>query len=110
MPPTTSPIPTLSGAAFTAQVLEAPEPVLVDFTAAWCPPCRAMKPVLEGLAADRDDLRIVQVDVDADPGLAAQHGVLSMPTFVLFRDGREAARLVGARPRRRLERELAEAL
>ena len=108
--PATHAIPTVTAATFTAEVLEADRPVLVDFTAAWCPPCRAMKPVLEGLAADRDDLRVVQVDVDADPATAAAYEVLSMPTFVLIRDGREAARLVGARPRRRLEADLAEAL
>ena len=70
-------------------VLEADRPVLVDFTAAWCPPCRVMKPVLAELAAERDDLRVVQLDVDADQRTAAEYGVLSMPTFILFRDGRE---------------------
>ena len=106
----TTAIPTVTAATFTAEVLEADRPVLVDFTAAWCPPCRAMTPVLEGIAADRDDLRIVQVDVDTEQTVAAEHGILSMPTFVLFRDGREVQRLVGARPRRRLESELAERL
>ncbi len=109
MPPTAT-LPTVTAATFAAEVLEADRPVLVDFTAAWCPPCRAMKPVLDAIAADRDDLRIVQVDVDREQALAVEHGVLSMPTFVLFRDGREVQRLVGARPRRRLEAELAEAL
>jgi len=103
-------IPTVSDDAFTAEVLESDRPVLVDFTAAWCPPCRVMKPVLADLAADRDDLRIVQLDVDADQRTAAEYGVLSMPTFILFRDGREVKRLIGARPRKRLEAELAEAL
>jgi thioredoxin 1 len=103
-------IPTVTDDAFTAQVLESEQPVLVDFTAAWCPPCRVMKPVLAELAQERDDLRIVQLDVDADQRTAAEYGVLSMPTFILFRDGREVKRLVGARPRRRLEAELAEAL
>jgi thioredoxin 1 len=103
-------IATVSDDAFTAEVLESDRPVLVDFTAAWCPPCRVMKPVLADLAADRDDLRIVQLDVDADQRTAAEYGVLSMPTFILFRDGREVKRLIGARPRKRLEAELAEAL
>ena len=96
--------------AFTADVLEAGEPVLVDFTAAWCPPCRVMKPVLEELAAEREDVRVVALDVDANQRTAAQYGVLSMPTFILFRDGQEVLRLVGARPKRRLAAELAQVL
>jgi thioredoxin 1 len=84
--------------------------VLVDFTAAWCPPCRMMEPILGGLARDRTDVRVVQLDVDADQETAARYGVLSMPTFVLFRDGAEVLRLIGSRPRRRLEAELDAAL
>ena len=103
-------IPTVTDDAFAAEVLESERPVLVDFTAAWCPPCRVMKPVLAELAADRDDLRVVQLDVDADQRTAGDYGVLSMPTFILFRDGREVQRLVGARPRKRLEAELDRAL
>ena len=103
-------IPTVTDDAFTAEVLEAGTPVLVDFTAAWCPPCRVMKPVLAELAAEREDVKIVQLDVDADQRTAAEYGVLSMPTFILFKDGREVQRLVGARPKRRLEAELAQAL
>ena len=96
-------IPTVTDDAFAAEVLESGTPVLVDFTAAWCPPCRVMKPVLAELAAEREDVRIVQLDVDADQRTAAEYGVLSMPTFILFKDGREVQRLVGARPKRRLE-------
>ena len=95
---------------FTADVLESDLPVLVDFTASWCPPCRVMKPVLAELAAERDDLRVVQLDVDEHQRTAAQYAVLAMPTFLVFRDGREVGRLVGARPKRRLEAELAEIL
>ena len=101
-------IPTVTDDAFAAEVLESGTPVLVDFTAAWCPPCRVMKPVLAELAAERDDLRVVQLDVDEHQRTAAEYQVLSMPTFILFRDGREVQRLIGARPRRRLEAELAE--
>ena len=102
-----SPIPTVTDDAFAAEVLESGTPVLVDFTAAWCPPCRVMKPVLAELAAEREDVKVVQLDVDADQRTAAEYGVLSMPTFILFKDGREVQRLVGARPKRRLEAELA---
>src|ERR671933_2392070 len=80
MPTTT--IPTVTEDRFAAEVLEADGPVLVDFTAAWCAPCRVMKPVLAELASERDDLRVVQLDVDAEPGTAARYGVLSMPTFI----------------------------
>jgi thioredoxin 1 len=95
---------------FTAEVLEADKPVLVDFWAAWCPPCRAMSPILAELAADRDDLKVVSVDVDSEQELAVKYGVLGMPTFMLFDHGAPIANLVGSRPRKRLERELEEAL
>jgi thioredoxin 1 len=87
---------------FDVDVLESDRPVLVDFTAAWCAPCRVMKPVLEDLAEERDDLRVVQIDVDANPATTARYGVLSMPTFMLFRNGEPVRTLVGARPKRRL--------
>jgi thioredoxin 1 len=96
--------------AFTAQVLESETPVLVDFTADWCPPCRVMKPILASLDADRDDLRVVTIDVDDNQETAARYGVLSMPTFMLFRDGAPVLRLVGSRPRQKLEAELAAVL
>jgi thioredoxin 1 len=95
---------------FAAEVLESDAPVLVDFWAAWCPPCRVMNPVLAELAADRDDLRVVKVDTEESVETAARYGILAMPTFLLFRNGEEVLRLVGARPRRRLESELAQAL
>lgn len=86
-------------------------PVLVDFTAEWCPPCRVMEPVLNGLAADlAGRLAVARVDVDHSPGLVRRYRILSMPTFVLFVDGAERLRMVGARPRPLLERELAEVL
>jgi thioredoxin 1 len=103
-------IPEVTDDGFTAAVLESELPVLVDFTASWCPPCRVMKPVLAELAAERDDMRVVQLDVDAHQRTAAQYGVMAMPTFLVFRDGREVGRLVGARPKRRLEAELARIL
>jgi thioredoxin 1 len=104
------PIASTNDAAFTSEVLEAEGPVLVDFTAAWCPPCRVMEPILADLAAERADLRVVRVDVDDNQETAARYGVLSMPTFMLFRDGAPVLTLVGARPRRRLEADLAAAL
>jgi thioredoxin 1 len=92
--------------SFTAEVLESEQPVLVDFWAAWCPPCRVMHPILAELAADRHDLRVVEVDAEANVATAARYGVMAMPTFLLFRGGEEVLRLVGSRPRRRLDAEL----
>src|SRR3954471_4239867 len=100
----------ITDAAFTAEVLESDKPVLVDFTAAWCPPCRVMAPVLAELAGEREDLRVVALDVDANQVTAARYDVLSMPTFVLFAHGAPIGRLVGSRPKRRLVRELDELL
>ena len=95
---------------FFAEVLEADKPVLVDFWATWCPPCRVMSPILDELASARDDIKIVSVDVDNEQELAVQYGVLGLPTFVLFHNGAPVTSLVGARPKRRLESELEQAL
>ncbi len=103
-------IPYVTADDFTAQVLEAETPTLVDFTASWCPPCRAVAPVLDQIDAERDDLRIVKVDVDDQQAIAARYGIMSMPTFLLFRHGQEVARIVGAAPKSRLLAQLEPAL
>jgi thioredoxin 1 len=101
---------TVTDDSFTAEVLESETPVLVDFWAAWCGPCRVMNPILAELAAERDDVRIVKLDTEAEQETAARYGVLAMPTFLLFRDGKPVLQLVGSRPRKRLEAELSAAL
>jgi thioredoxin 1 len=107
---TTVSFPQATDDSFAADVLESDVPVLVDFWAAWCPPCRVMHPILEELAAQRDDLRVVGLDVDTHQAIAAKYQILSMPTFLVFRGGEPILRLIGARPRRKLEAELDAAL
>lgn len=101
----------VSDADFTAEVLGAELPVLVEFTADWCPPCRQMAPVLTALAAEEGErLKVVQLDVDTSPETTNRYGVLSMPTFMLFRGGEPLRSMVGARPKRRLLAEVEEVL
>ena len=92
-------IDSVTDATFTAEVLESDKPVLVDFTAAWCPPCRAMNPILDEIAAERDDLRIVKLDVDDNQELAAQYGVLvDADVHALPATAQPIQTLVGSRP------------
>jgi thioredoxin 1 len=97
-------------ARFTADVLEADVPVVVDFHAAWCPPCRVMHPILDAVAEENPQARFLSVDTDDNHATAVAYSILSMPTLLVFRGGQEVLRLVGARPRRRLEAELADVL
>ncbi|MFF7052269.1 thioredoxin family protein [Streptomyces griseorubiginosus] len=101
----------VTDADFETEVIGSRLPVLVEFTADWCPPCRQMGPVLTALAAEESErFRVVQLDVDSNPLTTNAYRVLSMPTFMLFRDGEPVRSMVGARPKRRLLEELADAL
>jgi len=95
---------------FQAEVIEADTPVLVDFWAPWCGPCRVVAPVLEEIAGEREDLKIVKLNVDENQQTAAQFQVLSIPTLILFRNGEVAKKVIGALPKKRLEAELEPAL
>lgn len=90
-------------ATFQNEVLESDKPVLVDFWAEWCGPCHMIAPVLEEIAAEKsDDLKIAKVNVDENGQSAQQHGVTSIPTMVLFKNGEPVERIVGAQPKERL--------
>ncbi len=95
---------------FQAEVLESEQPVLVDFWAPWCGPCRVVGPVLEEIASERDDLKIVKLNTDENPQVSAQFQVLSIPTLILFRGGQPVKKVVGAYPKRKLVQELEPAL
>lgn len=80
---------------FEAEVLKSDVPVLADFNAEWCGPCRAMKPMLEELAESDPGYKIVSIDIDAEDELAEEHDVSSIPCLVVFKDGKEVDRSVG---------------
>jgi thioredoxin len=104
-------VQTADATTFDERVLGAELPVLVDFWADWCPPCRMIAPVLAQIADERaDTLSIVQVNYDENPEIGQRYGVLSLPTMLLFRDGEPVRSLVGARPKARLLAELDNAL
>ena len=100
-------VPMTTDATFAGDVLAADRPVLVEFTADWCPPCKMIAPVLAQIARDEADrLGVVAIDVDTNPETARRYQVLGMPTLLLFVAGEPVLQLVGARPRAAILREL----
>ncbi len=104
-------IQTLTDSTFDEEIAGSTEPVLVDFWAEWCGPCKMIAPVLEEIAGEHDGkLKIVKLNVDDNPGAARRFDVMSIPTLILFSNGQPAKRMVGAKPKGALLEELAEFL
>jgi thioredoxin 1 len=102
--------PEVTDSNFQAEVIESETPVLVDLWAPWCGPCRIIAPHLEELARERDDLRVVKLNVDDNPQTAARYNVMSIPTLLLFKNGQLAHQIIGALPKNRLVQEIDPAL
>ena len=97
----------LTDATFEQEVLQSETPVVVDFWAPWCGPCRAVAPILEQLSSAQDRVRFVKVNIDESPAYASRYGVLSIPTTILFEGGEARETVVGARPRSHYEQAFA---
>ena len=91
---------TITKENFEAEVLKSAQPVLLDFWATWCGPCRMLSPIVDEVAEERTDVKVGKVNVDEQPDLAAEFGVMSIPTLLVFRDGKLVNQSVGARPKR----------
>lgn len=84
---------------FGQEVLNSDKPILLDFWASWCGPCRMVSPIVDEIAAERSDIKVCKINVDEQPELAAQFGVMSIPTLVVMKSGRIVNQAVGARPK-----------
>jgi thioredoxin 1 len=100
-------IPKLSEATFQSEVIEAGLPVLVDFTAVWCQPCKQLDPIVHQLAQEwAGKLKVVKLDVDDNPNLAIDYTVMGVPTLILFKNGKPVERVAGYQPKDRLQKKL----
>ena len=93
----------ITGADWQAKVLDANEPVLVDFFATWCGPCKMMAPVIDEVATEKaGEVSVYKIDIDENPEIAQQYGVMSIPTFIAFKNGEPAAKTLGAQPKEKI--------
>ena len=100
---------TLTDTTFDEQVNSSTEPILVDFWAEWCGPCKKVAPILDEIAGEQaGKLAIAKINIDENPEAARRYGVMSIPTMIVFKDGQEAKRLIGAKGKGQLLQELAE--
>lgn len=93
----------VTGATFEKEVLQSDRPVLADFYANWCGPCKMLRPILDEISDDRQDVKVVSINIDEEDELAEQFDVSAIPCVVLIKDGMEADRSVGLKPREALE-------
>lgn len=92
----------INSSNFHDEVLKSEKPVLLDFWASWCGPCRMISPVLDEIAVERSDVKVAKVNVDEQPELAARYGVMSIPTLMVFKSGQVVSKSMGAKPKNQI--------